>query len=136
MKEAIPAISIRQPWAELILAGKKTVELRTYDTKYRGEIWLHTGQKVDEVGMEQFKLENLYTGGYVGKITLEMVLPLDESRWAKWAERYLSGGEFVPGFYGWVLSNPKRFQNQVPGPGQLKLFWPEREILAALELAN
>jgi hypothetical protein len=31
-------ISIRQPWASLIASGQKTVELRTWTTKYRGPL--------------------------------------------------------------------------------------------------
>lgn len=30
------ALSIRQPWATLVAAGLKTVECRTWKTKYRG----------------------------------------------------------------------------------------------------
>ncbi|MFN6025464.1 MAG: ASCH domain-containing protein, partial [Planctomyces sp.] len=32
------ALSIRQPFASLIAAGKKTVELRTWYTHYRGPL--------------------------------------------------------------------------------------------------
>jgi hypothetical protein len=34
------AISIKQPWANLIASGKKTIETRTWSTLYRGEILL------------------------------------------------------------------------------------------------
>lgn len=37
------ALSIRQPWADAIMAGAKTVENRTWDTAYRGELGVHTG---------------------------------------------------------------------------------------------
>ncbi len=33
-------ISIKQPWANLIASGKKTIETRTWSTPYRGEILL------------------------------------------------------------------------------------------------
>lgn len=32
------AISIKDPWAELIANGEKTIETRTWKTKYRGKI--------------------------------------------------------------------------------------------------
>lgn len=32
------ALSIRNPWADLIASGKKTIETRTWPTRYRGEI--------------------------------------------------------------------------------------------------
>jgi len=34
------ALSIKEPWATLILEGKKTIETRTWKTNYRGEILL------------------------------------------------------------------------------------------------
>jgi len=34
----IKALSIRQPWADLVACGQKTIETRTWATKYRG--WL------------------------------------------------------------------------------------------------
>lgn len=35
------AITIRQPWAQLIVDGRKDVENRTWSTRYRGEILIH-----------------------------------------------------------------------------------------------
>lgn len=32
------AISVRQPWANLIASGRKTIETRTWPTRYRGEL--------------------------------------------------------------------------------------------------
>lgn len=37
------ALSIRQPWADAIMAGWKTVENRTWDTAHRGTLAVHTG---------------------------------------------------------------------------------------------
>lgn len=31
-------LSIKQPWAELIASGRKTIELRSWSTSYRGPI--------------------------------------------------------------------------------------------------
>jgi len=38
------AISIRQPWAWLIIAGHKTIENRTWPTKHRGDIQIHAAK--------------------------------------------------------------------------------------------
>lgn len=32
------ALSIRQPWASMILRGRKTIETRTWPTRYRGDM--------------------------------------------------------------------------------------------------
>jgi len=34
------ALSIKEPWATMILEGKKTIETRTWKTKHRGKILL------------------------------------------------------------------------------------------------
>jgi hypothetical protein len=38
------AISIRQPWASLIVAGHKDVENRSWRTSFRGQIYVHASQ--------------------------------------------------------------------------------------------
>ena len=38
------ALSIRRPWANLILAGHKTVENRSWTTEHRGLLLIHAGR--------------------------------------------------------------------------------------------
>jgi hypothetical protein len=38
------ALSVRQPWAELILRGRKTIECRSRPTKVRGRILLYASK--------------------------------------------------------------------------------------------
>ena len=40
----IPALSIRQPWAWLIVNGYKDVENRDWPTNFRGQLLVHAGQ--------------------------------------------------------------------------------------------
>jgi hypothetical protein len=37
------ALTVRQPWATLIVAGFKQIETRTRDTKHRGTLAIHAG---------------------------------------------------------------------------------------------
>lgn len=37
------ALTIRQPWATLIATGAKTIETRSWSTKYRGPLAIHAG---------------------------------------------------------------------------------------------
>ncbi len=128
----IPAISIRQPWAELILLGKKTIELRSWSTDYRGQLWLHTGLKGELDLEEKFNLPNLFTGGYVGRIILAAVIPMDPVRWQMWQSKHLQTSPYRSGIYAWILSSPRRFKEPIPGPGKLELFSPLPEIEAQL----
>ena len=36
-------LTIKQPWAELIINGHKCYEFRSWKTKYRGKILIHAG---------------------------------------------------------------------------------------------
>lgn len=40
----IPCLSIRQPWAWLIVNGFKDIENRDWPTNFRGELLVHAGQ--------------------------------------------------------------------------------------------
>lgn len=44
------ALSIRQPWASLIVLGLKPVENRTWRTNYRGQLLIHAAQTFDREG--------------------------------------------------------------------------------------
>jgi hypothetical protein len=54
--QKLKALSIRQPWAELILRGDKTVEYRSQPTKIRGRIYIYAAQgksDADEAELEE-----------------------------------------------------------------------------------
>jgi len=39
------ALSIKQPWANMIASGEKTIETRTWETKYRGHLLIVSSKK-------------------------------------------------------------------------------------------
>lgn len=43
----IPALSIRQPWAWLIVNNHKPVENRSWPTSFRGRFLVHAGKTRD-----------------------------------------------------------------------------------------
>ena len=47
------AITIRQPWAELIVRGDKDVENRSWRTRHRGPLLIHAGARADRSLLEQ-----------------------------------------------------------------------------------
>jgi hypothetical protein len=46
MEYEIPCLSIQQPWSELILSGIKNIENRDWNTRFRGEFFIHTGKTI------------------------------------------------------------------------------------------
>lgn len=134
--ERTPAISIRQPWAELIVRGKKSIEIRSWHTDYRGMLWVHTGLKGIPELEKDFGLSYLFRGGYIGSVVLDAVVPMDRQRWEAWSLKHLCYDEYKPGLYAWVLSSPYKFERPIPGPGQLNLFYPNEELCELLNQAN
>lgn len=46
--EPLVALSVKQPWAALLVAGVKTVEVRTWQTRRRGRVLIHASKIADE----------------------------------------------------------------------------------------
>ena len=128
----IPALSVQQPWAELIISGRKQIEIRRWSTSYRGDCWLHTGLKRNPELEKLFSIADPFTGGFLGTVRIELIIPLDRQRWETMRERLLVPGTFLPSMFGWIFSNPKRFLKPVNGPGQLRLFYPDKDIYVKL----
>ncbi len=114
-------LSIRQPWAHLIVIGEKPVENRDWPTKVRGWIGVHAAQKFDREGYEWIRRhfphiqmpepEGFQRGGIVGKALLTDCVTAHPSSW-------------FFGRYGFVmrLAEPLPFQ---PCRGKLGFFRPE-----------
>ncbi len=46
-------LTIKQPWATLIMQGDKRFEFRSWQTKYRGELLIHAGKGIDKEAMKR-----------------------------------------------------------------------------------
>lgn len=131
-----PALSIQQPWAELILDNRKTIEIRSWATDYRGKLWIHTGLKHNTELEKHFGFKDLFHGGFVGSVTLKAVVPLDHSRWELWYPKHLDTGKYQPGFYAWILDLPSRFSQPVASTGKTGLFYPTPSLQTHLQRAS
>ena len=118
----LKAISIRQPWAWLIVNGYKDVENRIWEAKLRGPVLIHTGKSRAHLTAEELKyikrhyrLANLAgsfdTGGIVGIAEITDCVRRHRSKW-------------FHGPFGWVLANARRLPFN-PCKGQLKFFKPK-----------
>lgn len=117
------ALSIRQPWAWLIVNGHKRLENRTWATRHRGPILIHAAKamtradyggaamlaEADGVTLPPF--EALERGGIVGQAEIVDCINYSTSHWF-----------FGP--YAFVLENacPLPFR---PVPGKLGFFLPK-----------
>ena len=42
------ALSLKQPWAALLVGGRKTLEIRTWATTVRGRVYVHAARAADD----------------------------------------------------------------------------------------
>ncbi len=92
MKTTIKVLTIRQPWAWLIVNGHKDVENRSWDTKFRGRFMVHAAVGIDpdfeavrlkaaRMGIEIPPRERIDRGGIVGAVELVETVTESESPW-------------------------------------------------------
>ena len=64
-------LSICQPFAELVIQNKKTIELRKWNTNFRGEFLVHAPIKIRKEEIKKMRIkEKLTTGAIIGKAEL------------------------------------------------------------------
>ncbi|MFN8359330.1 MAG: ASCH domain-containing protein [Candidatus Kapaibacterium sp.] len=96
------AISIQQPYAELIATGVKDIENRNWSTPFRGNILIHASRKFDTIGLHDVQQKygvllgktekDFATGGIIGMTTITDCVLEHESPW-------------FCGKFGFVLTN-------------------------------
>lgn len=108
-------LTVRQPWAHLIIEGGKDVENRSWATSYRGTVLIHAGQRFERDGVifaEKLGISvstELPRGLILGSVELIACVLDSTSPWA------------IKGMWHWILANPKPVREQVWIKGQLGL---------------
>jgi len=113
----IPAISVRQPWAGLIVSGVKDVENRTWRTSHRGRVLVHASARPDVVAQGSHGSDGILgaNGAILGAVTLvDCLFDQSVSRWAE------------PGLWHWLLIDPELFAEPIPASGRLGIWHPSR----------
>lgn len=104
------ALSIQQPWAELIVSGKKSVENRSWRTWYRGPLIIHASKKHDwEAGewllSEGIEVDQACAHGAIIGICELVDCVRHEDMPCMFPAAQLA---FAFGPWCWILRNPKR----------------------------
>jgi hypothetical protein len=108
-------LSIRQPWAHLVITGRKCVENRSWRTSYRGPLLVHAGARWTGEAIEgierRHRIEiprDLPVGGIVGVVDFVDIVRRSED-------------PFFTGPLGWIFANARALPFR-PLPGRLGLF--------------
>jgi ASCH domain len=137
MTRPIPtkALSIRQPWAWLIVNGHKDIENRSWATRFRGPVLIHAAKGMtrleysaallmfDQAGIRAHfpRLEDLQRGGIVGVAEVAGCVP-PERRTSYW---------HMPGCQGFAMrgAQPLPF---TPLAGRLGFFDVPADVLSQI----
>lgn len=111
------ALSIKQPWASLIISGLKPVENRTSKWNHKGPLAIHASKMFDKnydksilsLGLgDIIEKSKKLTGGFIGSVNMIDCVTEHDSL-------------FFSGPYGYVFENPKKC-DLVPYKGQQGVF--------------
>lgn len=124
------ALSIKQPWAGLILAGLKTIEIRRWTTHLRGPIWLHAARVDDPAETGWGRVDPVIRplsqlrGGIVGIVDIASVVTYTTPEaFAEGQPAHFNDPSWfvAPKMYGLVLKDPEAIDFRKLA-GQVRLF--------------
>lgn len=143
-KTKIKVISLKQPWAQLMVMGAKRIETRSFQTKYRGELYIHASQTIDRHAVDLCRFNSwfhkytpdfmsLKKGYIVGRVLL---MSIEKAEYLRSEKGFMSGrefqfGDYSDGRYAWKCApNMQEFTKPIACPGKLGIW--EYEVSEAL----
>lgn len=120
-------LTIKQPWATLIMEGYKRFEFRSWQTKYRGDLLIHAGKGVDREAVSRLKKympEELPKGKILGRVKLIDCIKCDENFKNKCLQEnkdVYAKSSFKEN-YAWQLEMEEVYKEPIEAKGQLGLW--------------
>jgi hypothetical protein len=127
------ALSIKQPWAALLVTGRKTIEVRSWLTRIRGRVLIHAARIPDaRTEAWQWVTDDMRPltelgGGIIGEAELlTCVAYPDRVRFEADQERHLNDPAWFQarGLYGFVFAKAAALPFR-PWPGNVRFFTVE-----------
>ncbi len=146
----VHALTVRDPWATLIAMGAKQIETRSYRTRHRGPIAIHSSKALkpedqqlclqepfhsmlEQVGIQS--PSDMAKGAIIAIAEIvgcEQVPHVPEWEWYVPGEPERSFGFYSPGRWMWRLSNIERLAQPVPIRGMLGLWQLSEPAIGAM----
>ena len=135
--DIMKALTIKEPWASLIINGYKTYEFRSWKTNYRGKILIHAGKSLERDMGKRFKEYNLeYKCGYIiGEAYLADVILVDKklNDELKRIDPLVYGHSNHIEKYAWKLDNIIKYDKPIETKGKLGLWNYTEPIMIHLD---
>jgi activating signal cointegrator 1 len=133
----IKAISLRQPWATLVVLGAKQYETRDWQTAHRGLLAIHASRSFPEPSAALCQQEpyrsvllragyqsgaDLPRGALIGTVTVVEVHATEELDLSRLTAEELAFGDFGPHRFVWQLAEPRLLAKPIKIAGQLRIY--------------
>ncbi len=119
------ALTIKEPWASLIINGYKEYEFRSWKTNYRGKILIHAGKSTDKEAYSRVKDYNLEinNGSIIGECNITDCILVDENfdKKLRKEDSVIYKNNHV-GMYAWKLDNIIKYEKCITTKGKLGLW--------------
>lgn len=131
MPQELTVLSVRQPWASLLLTGEDWCENRNWDTQHRGPLWIHASSGVDKEECRELEIDpsSLPVGAILGCVELVDVIDTDSEQFPTREfevidkyELHPYGTDFIVGPLGWIVTKPQPLATPIPVKGKLRLW--------------
>lgn len=108
----ITVLSVMQPWAQLIIEGKKTIELRKWNTKFRGEFYIHASMKTNLEKCNELNINPkiLINGAIIGKAELAGIKKYNSKKELINDKEKHFAPDYETPCYGFILENAKKIK--------------------------
>jgi hypothetical protein len=127
-------LSLKQPFADLLVLGEKTIELRKWNTKFRGEFLIHASKNIDINSCDRLDIDidKLSVGAIIGSAFLYDVkfysnqedFNRDKQKHFSIIPKYFDGYK-----YGFLIRNAKMFKKAIAYSGKLRFFEVNNSII-------
>jgi hypothetical protein len=108
-------LTVKNPWAYLIVSGLKDVENRSWKTNYRGKLLIHTSQipikfnsfeiftpeQIEIIQIKNINFNNLINSAIIGEVELIDCIQNSNSIWAE------------SGQWHWILTNQEIYKEPI-----------------------
>ena len=126
-------LSLKQPYADLLAFGEKTIELRKWNTRFRGEFLIHASKNIDIQACERLDIDidKLTIGAIIGSAFLyDFKEYSNQEEFNKDKQKHFSiVTKYFEGYkYGLLIRNARLFKKSIPYRGKLRFFEVDKSI--------
>ena len=127
-------LSLKQPFADLLSHGENTIELRKWNTNYRGKFLVHASKNIDIEACERLDIDidKLRKGAIIGsaflydvkEYTSQEEFNKDKQKQFSIISKYFDGYK-----YGFLIKDARMFRKSIPYSGKLGFFEVDDSII-------